>query len=213
MQKVILVDDHQVVRQGLKLLLDKISADLQVVAEAGCAPELFSVLKDTEADVVVLDLDLPGMDGLEVTRYLKIHYPVLKVLILSMMDQEEYVTQAVAAGADGYLSKISGQEELLRAVQLVATGHKYIMPQISLKLLGKMRESQAPVSRPEILSRRELEVLRLIAEGYTAEKIADKIFTSRRTVETHRQNILEKTKTKNRANLIRYALRHRLLDE
>jgi DNA-binding NarL/FixJ family response regulator len=218
MQKVILVDDHQLVRQCLRRVLAVPSATWQVVAEAANAPELFSLLKDTEADIVVLDLDLPGMDGLEATSYLKVRYPALKVLILSMMDQQEYVSQAMDAGADGYLSKASNQEELLLALQLVATGHKYIMPQLSLKLLGKVPVQQAPSRRPgpgspaEILSKRELEILRLIAEGFTAEKIADKLFTSRRTVETHRQNILEKTKTRNTPNLVLYALRHHLLD-
>jgi DNA-binding NarL/FixJ family response regulator len=212
MIKIILVDDHQVLREGLKLLLGKPAANVQVVAEAACAQDLFAVLPNTEANIVLLDLDLPGMDGLTATRYLKEHYPALKVLILSMMDQEQNVAKALAAGADGYLSKTSNQEELLLALQLVATGNKYIAPQVSLRLLEKEKKSPSMAAQPEALSKREMEVLKLIAEGYTAEKIADKIFTSRRTVETHRQNILEKTKAKNTANLIVYAVRHHLLD-
>jgi DNA-binding NarL/FixJ family response regulator len=212
MIKIILVDDHKVLREGLKLLLGKPAANVQVVAEAACAQDLFAVLPNTEANIVLLDLDLPGMDGLTATRYLKEHYPALKVLILSMMDQEQNVAKALAAGADGYLSKTSNQEELLLALQLVATGNKYIAPQVSLRLLEKEKKSPSMAAQPEALSKREMEVLKLIAEGYTAEKIADKIFTSRRTVETHRQNILEKTKAKNTANLIVYAVRHHLLD-
>jgi DNA-binding NarL/FixJ family response regulator len=213
MLKVILVDDHQIVRRGIKLLLEEPSGEMQVVAEAASAPELFQVLEETEANVVLLDLNLPGgMDGLEAISYLKGHYPDLKILILSMMDQEKYVAQAVAAGADGYLSKTSNQEELLQALELVGKGNKYITPRITLKLLTKEPETPAPAEKSEVLSKRELEILKLIAEGYTAEKIADKTFTSRRTVETHRQNILEKTKTKNTANLVLYAIRHHLID-
>lgn len=235
MQKVILVDDHQIVRKGIRHLLEDASADLEVVAEAASAQELFDLLPHTQADIILLDLGLPGMDGLAATSYLKAHYPELKVLVLSMMDQEQHVAKAMAAGAEGYLFKSSNQDELIQALQLVASGNKYITPQLSLKLLQKeepvslssaqyqvlaradVLAREAPVrtevaARPETLSKREIEVLKLIAEGYTAEKIADKIFTSKRTVETHRQNMLEKTKSRNTANLIVYAHRHHLLD-
>jgi DNA-binding NarL/FixJ family response regulator len=212
MIKVILVDDHQVIREGLKLLLNKPAANIQVVAAAASAQELFAVLPETQADIVLLDLDLPGMDGHTAISYLQQHYPALKVLILSMMNQEQDVARAMAAGADGYLCKTSTQEELLQALQLVATGIKYITPKVSLRLLGKGQEMPVLAGKSDVLSRREMEVLKLLAEGYTAEKIADKIFTSRRTVETHRQNILGKTKTKNTAHLIVYAVRHHLLD-
>jgi DNA-binding NarL/FixJ family response regulator len=212
MVKVIIVDDHQIIRESLTLLLDKPAANIQVVAAAASAQELFAVLPETKADIVLLDLDLPGMDGHTAINYLQQHYPALKVLILSMMNQEQDVARAMAAGADGYLCKTSTQEELLQALQLVATGIKYITPKVSLRLLGKEPEMPVLAGKSDVLSRREMEVLKLLAEGYTAEKIADKIFTSRRTVETHRQNILGKTKTKNTAHLIVYAVRHHLLD-
>ena len=212
MIKVILVDDHQVIREGLKLLLSKPAANIQVVADAASAQQLYALLPETEADIVLLDLDLPGIDGYEAISYLRQHYPALKVLILTMMNQEQDVARAMASGADGYLCKTSTQEELQQALRIVASGSKYITPQVSLKLLGKVQEAPDLADKPDTLSRREMEVLKLIAEGYTAEKIADKIFTSRRTVETHRQNILEKTKAKNTANLIVYAVRHHLLD-
>lgn len=212
MIKVILVDDHQVIREGLKLLLSKPAANIQVVADAASAQQLYTLLPETQADIVLLDLDLPGIDGHSVISYLQQHYPALKVLILTMMNQEQDVARAMAGGADGYLCKTSTKEELQQALQIVASGNKYITPQVSLKLLGKVQETPDLADKPDTLSKREIEVLKLIAEGYTAEKIADKIFTSRRTVETHRQNILEKTKAKNTANLIVYAIRHHLLD-
>lgn len=206
------MDDHQVIREGLKLLLSKPAANIQVVADAASAQQLYALLPETEADIVLLDLDLPGIDGHSVISYLQQHYPALKVLILTMMNQEQDVARAMAGGADGYLCKTSTKEELQQALQIVASGNKYITPQVSLKLLGKVQETPDLADKPDTLSKREIEVLKLIAEGYTAEKIADKIFTSRRTVETHRQNILEKTKAKNTANLIVYAIRHHLLD-
>ena len=212
MIKVILVDDHQVIREGLKLLLSKPAANIQVVADAASAQQLYALLPETQADIVLLDLDLPGIDGHSAISYLQQHYPALKVLILTMMNQEQDVARAMAAGADGYLCKTSTKEELQQALQIVASGNKYITPQVSLKLLGKVQETPDLADKHDTLSKREIEVLKLIAEGYTAEKIADKIFTSRRTVETHRQNILEKTKAKNTANLIVYAVRHHLLD-
>jgi DNA-binding NarL/FixJ family response regulator len=209
MQKVIIVEDHQLVRQGIKDMLESSSAYLQVVAEATSARELFAVLQHMQADIVLLDLNLPDKDGMEIIGPLKDRYPDMKVIILSMMDQRPYVIRAMEAGADGYLSKACSREELLHALQFVAAGNKYLTPIISLKLLEKAAE---PVDRPQILSARELEVLRLLAEGYTAEQIAGRIFVSRRTVETHRQNILEKTKTRNTAHLIVYAARQCLLD-
>jgi DNA-binding NarL/FixJ family response regulator len=212
MQKVIIVDDHQLVRQGIKDMLESPSANHQVVGQATSARELFAVLQNTQADVVLLDLNLTDGGGLETIGPLKDRYPDLKVIILSMMDQRPYVARAMEEGADGYLSKACNKEELLHAIQLVASGHKYLMPTITLKLLERMQKPAAPADKPQILSTRELEVLKLLAEGYTAEQIASRIFISRRTVETHRQNILEKTKTKNTAHLIVYATRQHLLD-
>lgn len=193
-------------------MLEKPSAHLQVVAEAASAQELFAVLPDAQADLVLLDLNLAGSDGMEIIVPLKRCYPDMKVIILSIMDQSPYVARAMEAGADGYLSKACNQQELLHAIQFVTAGNKYLSPMISIRLLETVQKPVEQADRSQLLSSREREVLKLIAEGYTAKQIADRIFVSRRTVETHRQNILEKTNMRNTANLIVYAARKRLLD-
>jgi DNA-binding NarL/FixJ family response regulator len=212
MLKIILVDDHQVVRNGLKSLLDNAAGSLKVVAEAASSQELLLLLPDTAADIVLMDISLPGMDGLAATAYLKEHYPAIKVIILSMMDNEQYVVQAMAAGALGYLTKTATRVELVQAIQIVGGGNKYISPVISLNQLKEVQADLIQDCKSEKLSESELRVLRLIAEGYTNEEIADKLFNSKRTIETHRQKILVKTKSRNTANLIVYAARHQLLD-
>src|SRR5688500_15031840 len=138
MIKVIIVDDHLVIRNGLKLLLDNAAGNLQVVATAATAKELFSLLPDTAADIVLMDITLPEMDGLAATAFLKENYPALPVIILSMLEKEQYVAQAVQAGARGYLTKTTTRVELVQAIQLVAAGHQYIMPKISLQLLKNL---------------------------------------------------------------------------
>jgi DNA-binding NarL/FixJ family response regulator len=212
MLKVIIVDDHKVVRKGLRSLLVNTAGNLNIVAEAASAAELFLILQDTTTDVVLMDISLPGMDGLAATAYLQEHYPAIKVIILSMMDNEQYVAKAIAAGAKGYLTKTATQVELVQAIQIVGAGNKYITPEICVRQLGKVQSDLTLSGKSESLSERELTVLRLIAEGYTNEQIADILFNSKRTIETHRQNILVKTKSKNTAHLIVYAARHHLLD-
>lgn len=212
MVKVIIVDDHQVVRNGLKRLLDNASGKLDVVAEAGSAPELFTILQHTAADIVLMDINLPGMDGLAATGFIKEQHPGIKVIILSMLDNEKYVTKALEAGALGYLTKTATRIELVQAILIVATGKKYISPEINYLGFNKVEGDLASAAKSETLSERELKILRLIAEGYSNVQIADMLFNSKRTIETHRQNILNKTKSKNTANLIVYAARHHLLD-
>ena len=212
MIKVIIVDDHLVIRNGLKLLLDNAAGNLQVVATAATAKELFLLLPDTAADIVLMDITLPEMDGLAATAFLKENYPALPVIILSMLEKEQYVAQAVQAGARGYLTKTTTRVELVQAIQLVAAGHQYIMPKISLQLLKNLPVAPVPAAHTETLSERELEVLRLIAAGHTNEEIADILFNSKRTIDSHRQNILKKTNCRNTAKLIVYAVRNQLLD-
>ncbi|WP_242927208.1 response regulator transcription factor [Pontibacter vulgaris] len=210
MVNVILTDDHKIIRDGLKSLLMN-EANIKVVGEAANGNELIELLPQLDADVVLMDINMPQKDGFETTRYLKEHYPNLKVLVLSMLDSESYITKIMEAGASGYILKNAGKEELCSAIQLVAGGTPYICSDVAMGLLRKSN-SDMPVSGDtslkmnKELSRREVEVLSLIAEGFTNAEIADKLFTSKRTIETHRQNLLEKTHTKNTAMLIKYAL-------
>ncbi|GAA4296491.1 response regulator transcription factor [Nibribacter koreensis] len=209
--KVILTDDHTIIRDGIKALLQD-DLDIQVIGEASSGEELLFLLPSTPADVVVLDIKMPGMDGFETATQVKSLMPTTQVLALTMMDHEHYIMQMLKAGANGYLLKSVGKRELAHAIKTVANGGAYISTEIALNLLHKYCSLEAPKSQEQQsqdsgadLSKRELEVLNLIADGLTNSEIAEKLFTSKRTIETHRQNLLEKTQTKNTASLITYA--------
>lgn len=208
--RLILVDDHTIIRDGIKALL-KDKEDIQVVGEASNGKELLDLLTHTPADVVMMDVNMPEMDGFETTTYLKEHYEHIKVLVLSMLDHESYISKILTAGASGYMLKNTGREELICGIRIVASGGQFICSTVALNLLKKLQNpNYKPVSAEDKqtrdLSQREIEILKLIADGLTNAEIADKIFTSKRTVETHRQNIIEKTKAKNTAALIKYAI-------
>ncbi|ARS35597.1 response regulator [Pontibacter actiniarum] len=210
MVRLILADDHKLIRDGVKALLDGQPDGVDIVGEAASGKELVEILGHAAADVVLLDINMPDMDGFEALRLVKQQHPDVKVLVLSMLDHERYVHQMMELGASGYVLKNAGKEELRLAIKLVANGTTYISSHVTLDLLRKasytMQQDQ-PKERPhKELSKRELEVLNLISEGYTNADIAEKLFTSKRTIETHRQNLLEKTHTKNTAALIKYAV-------
>ncbi|SNS01759.1 MULTISPECIES: response regulator [Hymenobacter] len=211
MIRVILVDDHVIVRDGVRALLSG-QEELSVVGEAGNGRELLELLATTAADVVVLDVNMPEMDGQQATVHIQQQFPEVRVLVLSMLDNEQYVMQMLEAGAMGFVLKNAGRDELLFAIHSVASGRQFLSAELGLDMLHKLHAltvgggSLKDVKQQSPLSRRELEVLRLIAEGLTTNQIADKLFTSKRTIETHRQNIIEKAQVKNTAALIKYAV-------
>jgi DNA-binding NarL/FixJ family response regulator len=217
MIRVFLVDDHLAVREGLRALLTTQSAfDLQVVGEASNGLELLAQLPATPTDVVLLDFNMPGMNGIETARQLKKHYPSVRVLALSMLDDEQYIIDMLEAGAHGYALKSGSSVEIVQGIQAVAAGKAFLGTAPGLLVLHKLSASQehAPAAAPAnapLLSRREHEVLQLIAQGLTTSEMAEKLFTSKRTVETHRQHILEKTQMKNTAALIRFAMQQGLI--
>ncbi|UYZ64729.1 response regulator [Hymenobacter weizhouensis] len=216
MIRVVLVDDHAIIRDGVRSLLQD-EADLTVVGEAGNGLELLELLAHTSADVVLMDMNMPEMNGFETTRRLQQSYPNVRVVVLSMLDHEQYVRQMREAGAAGYVLKSAGRDEIVYAIRTVAAGRQHLCPEIGLTLLDKLRalhntSDHNPEGKPPgLLSRRETEVLKLIAEGLTTNEIADRLFTSKRTIETHRQNIIEKTQVKNTAALVKYAVTQGLI--
>lgn len=219
MIKLVLTDDHRLFREGIKALLTEDEA-IEVAGEAASGSELLELLTSVPADIVLLDISMPDMDGLEAINLLQRRHPDLKVLVLSMLDNEWYVHQMLEAGAAGYLLKNISKEELLEAIRLVASGMRYISPTLTIDLLRKANHHVPPappldhevVRKPhKELSKRELEVLNLISEGFTNAEISEKLFTSKRTIETHRQNLLEKTHTKNTAALIKFAVLNRII--
>jgi len=218
MIKILLVEDHMVVRNGIKLLLES-QDDFEVVGEASNGREALNFLyTHTSPDIVLTDISMEEMDGMELLQQLKEAYPDVKVVILSMLNQINYVIEAFEYGLAGYLVKNVGYNELLFALKHIATGGRYMSEEISRLLLEQVRSGQTYIQSSTVLqmdfdiSERELEVLKLIAEGYTNIEIADKIFLSKRTVEGHRQNLIEKAGVKNTAHLVKFAFEHGILN-
>ncbi|MGI4885854.1 MAG: response regulator [Janthinobacterium lividum] len=213
MIRVFIVDDHVLIRDGLRSLLadDPLFA---VVGEAGNGQALLDQLPAVAADVVLLDLNMPVLDGLATTHRLRDEYPDLRILLLSMMTHERTIGEALAAGAHGYVLKNADKHEVVAALQVVVSGKRFLCSEIGLALLEKMLalEFSDPGAAPGVpLTHREREILQLVAGGLTNQQIADKLFTSRRTVESHRQHLLAKTGAKNTPALIKYAMEQRLL--
>ncbi len=214
MSRIFLVDDHTIVRDGLRALLAN-EPDIEVVGEAGNGQELLDQLPTTPADVVLLDANMPVLDGLATTLRIRAEFPQVRVLILSMLAHERYIGQLFDAGAAGYVLKSAEKGEILVAIQTVIAGRHFLCSDLGLNMLRKVlakNDEPEEAAKASRLSRRESEVLQLLAEGLTTNEIAEKLFTSKRTIETHRQNILEKTQTKNTAALIRLAVTQGLLD-
>jgi len=213
MSRLFIVDDHAVLREGLRLLLAQ-EADFTIVGEAANGQQLLDQLPTTPADVVLLDLHMPVLGGLATAGRLHAEYPNLRILMLSMVEEPLSVQHALAAGAHGYLLKNAAKEEVLTGLRTVLAGRPYLSAEIGLALLARTASPPPPAPAPSAsvtLTRREQEILHLVAEGLTTGQIADQLFTSKRTVETHRQNILEKTGCRNTAALISYASTQGLL--
>ncbi|HEY4652617.1 MAG TPA: response regulator transcription factor [Pontibacter sp.] len=211
--RVIITEDHRILRQGLRMLLQEDSG-IEVVGEACNGKELLELLSHTPADVVLMDINMPEMNGFEATEQVVKNFPETRVIALSMLNNLPFVQKILQCGASGYLLKTSGKDELRSAIKLVANGTNYISGELSMHMLSNSLAADQPETETREqagLSKREIEVLTLIAEGFTNAEIADKLFTSKRTIETHRQNILEKTGAKNTANLVKYAIGHKLI--
>jgi DNA-binding NarL/FixJ family response regulator len=207
MINIMLAEDHEILRDGLKSLL-KDEQDLTVVEEAKNGQEVILKIPHVDVHVVIMDINMPIMNGLETTKYLHEHHKDIKILVLSMMDNDKYLSQMFEAGASGYLLKSTSKEELIYAIKKVAKGGTYVCSEMTLNILEKPKTDGKSDLDPNAvsLSKREIEVLRLIAEGMTSKEIAKKQFTSTRTVETHRMNLIEKTKSKNTAALVKFAI-------
>jgi two-component system response regulator NreC len=206
---VLVVDDHAVVRTGLKLLLSR-EEEVEVVGEAGNADEAILRAKLLEPDVVLMDVVMPGRSGIEATQELLELMPDTKVLMLSMQDDPNYVREAFAVGACGYVLKEAADTELVAAVREVAAGGRSVHPSLGARLAAAEAKERAD-ARSDPLSDREREVLRLLALGHTNQEIARMLFISVRTAETHRAHIMQKLRLSTRAELVRYALEHGLL--
>ncbi|WP_258361002.1 response regulator [Moorella sulfitireducens] len=213
--RVVLVDDHAVVREGLRALLTN-ERDIEVVGEAGGAAELMELVDEVQPEVVVMDLQLGnGQNGVEATRSLLQKRPDIKVVILSMFDDRELIFQALGAGARGYVLKRAGVGELIQAIRLVAKGEAFLDPQIARRVIDGLQDG-LPAAREDDamkteLTDREMEVLRLAAEGLTNAEIARRLFISIKTVQAHRANLMQKLGLHDRVDLVKYAIKKGIL--
>ncbi len=209
MIKVLIVDDHQIVREGLKQILSETS-DIKVLGEGEKGYDALKKLEEREYDVVILDISLPDENGLEILKKIKSQSAHTAVLILSIYSEDQYAIRALRAGAAGYLSKESASDELIEAIRKISRGRKYIPPRLAEKLAIELEfdSSQKP---HEKLSDREFQVLCLLASGKTVTDISQELFLSDKTVSTYRTRILQKMNMKNNAQLIRYAIQHKLV--
>jgi two-component system response regulator NreC len=209
--RAVVVDDHAVVRSGIKLLLER-EEDIEVVGEAGNAKDAMFRARALKPDVMLLDVVMPGESGIEALPKLLKESPETKVLVLSMQDDPNYVREAFAAGAAGYVLKEAADEEVVSAVREIAAGGHYVHPALGARMVAAEAEARA-AAEADPLSDREREVLRMLALGHTNQEIAKMLYISVRTAETHRAHIMQKLRLSTRAELVRYALSHGLLEE
>lgn len=210
MIKVTLVDDHSIMRSGLAKIL-KEEPDMEVISEADGYAELLDCLKKEEPHVLILDINLPGKNGLEILKELRQYYPDIRVLMLSMHPEDRFSVRAIKAGAYGYITKESASEELVNAIRKVYTGSKYITPAVAL-ILADTFEQDSDQPAHQKLSDREFQILRMITSGKRVKEIAEELFLSPATVATYRSRILEKMQMKSNVELTNYVLRHNLIE-
>lgn len=210
---ILLVDDHDIVRDGIRSLLED-EIGFTIVAEAENGKQALELCGDRNIDLAIMDINMPVMNGIEATEQIKEQHPEIKVLALTMMDENQHIRQMIEAGASGYILKNSDKDELLEAITAILEGRHYFsndtVRQVMMDLVKSGEQSQK--SDPADLTDREKEVLELIVKEHTNQEIADKLYISIRTVDSHRRNLLQKTGAKNTAGLVTYAIRHNLVD-
>lgn len=216
MIKLLIVDDHAVVRSGLRMLLDG-KHDIEVIGEASEGDEGIRMAHELQPNVILMDLSMPhGKDGMTATTELKKELPDIAVLILTMHDDDEYLFRAIQIGASGYILKNAPHDELVSAIQQVASGNAYLYPTATKRLMSeyltRMKSGGEPTGPYDSLSEREREILGWIAKGYSNKEIADSLVISVKTVETHKSNLMEKLGLRTRPELIKFALKKGLLN-
>ncbi len=211
MIRVLLADDHSIVRGGLSRIVEE-SGDIEVIAEAADGREAIQKVHRIQPDVAVVDISMPGLDGLEVISQLRHDYPKLPILILTMHEEEQYVVRAIAAGANGYITKRSAPEQLVKAIRKVYAGGRYLSDSAAESLAQHMASGTRSRTALDSLSNREIQVLRHLALGHTVKEIADAYHLSTNTVHTYRLRLLKKLNLRNNAELSLFAIQNRLVE-
>lgn len=218
--KIFIVDDHDLFKEGIKLLLRN-EKELEVTGDASNGEDLLNQIKKNQPDVILMDINMPVMNGIEATKKVLSSYPNVKILALTMFEEGAYITEMMKAGAHGYLLKNTGRDELMNAIRKVCNGEKYLSSSVTVKLLESVMNPNntstntiASMERKKAdITKRELVIIKLIAQELTNQEIADKLDNSPMTIITHRKNLLRKLGVKNTAGLIKYAVQNGLLDD
>ena len=211
MIRVLLADDHAIVRAGLREILEA-TGDISVTGEAGNGHDALARVREQSYDVAVLDMSMPGRSGIELIRQLKSEQPKLRILVLSMHSEAQYAVRALKAGASGYLTKDGAAEQLVAAIRRIAAGGAFVSAETAERLAMQVNHpTEAPPHTQ--LSDREFQVFQLLVAGRSVTAIADELSLSVKTVSTHKTHIMEKMNLSNQVELIRYAMRHKLIDE
>lgn len=216
--KIILVEDHQIVRDGIKALLAE-GPDIEIIGEAQNFSELREILNTKLPDIIIMDISLPETSGIEITTYITEKYQGTKVLILSMYTEEDFIFNAIKAGAKGYLPKNTTRKELLDAISAIYGGGEFYSETISGIILksyvnkAKSADNKnVKINKEDLLTHREIEILKHYAEGYSNQEIADKLFISIRTVESHKNHIMQKLELKSTVDLIKFAIKNKIVE-
>ncbi len=211
MIRILLADDHSIVRSGLRRLIED-SGDMEVVAEAADGREAIEQVHKIVPDVAVIDISMPGLDGLEVISQLRHYYPNLPILILTMHEEEQYVVRSIASGANGYITKRSAPEQLVKAIRKVSEGGRFLSDTAAESLAQHLAGGARSRSPLDSLSNREIQVLRHLALGHTVKEIAEAYHLSTNTVHTYRIRLLKKLNLRNNAELSLFAIQNRLVE-
>lgn len=205
MINILLADDHDIVVEGLKSLLQN-EKEINIIGEAKNGKEVIPILEKSNINVAVIDISMPIMNGVELTKYIKSKFPKVKILILTMHNEIGFIRRIIEAGAHGYILKNKGKEELVKAINLLYNGENYLGEEVTKTLFSSLRDKK--VYGEIKLTKREKEVLRLIANSYTTPKISEELHIANSTVETHRRNLIEKTGVENSKGLVKFAVKN-----
>lgn len=210
--KIVLVDDHQMFRDGVKAVLSD-EANIEIVGEVGNGNDLYKLLETEAVDLIITDISMPEISGIEVTKHVSEKFPDIKILILSMHSNEEFITKALSSGANGYLPKDTSMSELLYAINTIYKGDNYFNKTISDTILKSVIDkSKKDSSNNKSLTNREQEIVTLVVDGLTNKEIADKLCISIRTVDSHKNNLMQKLHLKSSVELVKYAIKNKIVD-
>lgn len=204
---IVLVDDHQMFRDGVKSVLSD-EENIEIIGEVGSGKDLYKLLESIVPDLIITDISMPDISGIEVAKYVIENYPGIKILILSMHSNEEFITKALSVGANGYLPKDTSMTELLKAINTIYKGDNYFNKSISDTILNSLMNK--PKQENKSLTKREKEIINLVVDGLSNKEIADKLCISIRTVDSHKNNIMQKLNLKSSVELVKYAIKNNL---